>query len=940
MWSPLRVALFRIKGLFLHGRGDEDLRQELEQHLAMLEERYLHQGLTTKEAWSAAQRQFGGVTRAKELHREQRSIPFVELLFQDGRYALRQFYKNPGFTAVAIAVLALGLGSNIAIFSVINAALLRPLPVPNANELVMLTDPNASLVLGGTVPGNRSLLTYPEYVRLHDQLRTLSGLCAAELKLERWQIRVAGSAPEQVAGRFVSESYFSTFGVRPAIGRFFMQTDASAIGRDPYAVMSYRFWQRRFGGSPAVIGTTVRVGRAAVVVIGVAPRDFRGETVGQEPSLWLPILMQPAVTPELDGLLDTLPHSDDKFMWLHVFGRRKRGIPLRLVQAEVNVRFRGILEASYPATMQRHARERALDQHIVVQPMGTGAFHGRKEFAQEWMLLLGLGALILLVASANVVNLLLARGAARSHEVAVRVSLGAGAARLAGQFLTENLLLTALGGIGGLFLAEVALLLLLRILSDANAGFAIEGGLDGRVLVFAVGATLATGLLSGMIPAVRAAIGVVNRNLKETGHRVIWSRKGAVLARAFVIAQVGLSVLLVAGAGLFLRTLWNLQSVDLGFPPGNLLLVQVDTSDAGYQGARAANLLRELSERIGRIPGVRSVSYSGRGLFTGFEGAFPIDAEGFASNKEQDRGSTGDVVGPAYFSTVEIPILLGRQIELQDSSNEPRVCVINEAFANRFFTGRNPLGMHVTTTLSDINGTSSRRTLQVIGVAGNVRVQSLRGPIDPKFYVPGTGSWFEIRTAMDAAAIIGTVRKAISAMNPDLEVQSVNTLKQTLSVQDARSRTVAQLATAFGMIALVMAAIGVYGLLTYELGARTNEIGIRMALGAQRRQVIAMILRETGLMIGSGVIVGIAATAAGARLLSAQLYGANGITPRWSLARYEHVDSAIQLYGIRATDPATIGAAVAILCLVAIVAAYIPAARAARVDPALALRNE
>ncbi|HEX4230294.1 MAG TPA: ABC transporter permease [Bryobacteraceae bacterium] len=940
MQSSLRVVLSRIKGLFRHRRDDEELRQEIEQHLATLAERYVNQGLTSKEAWSAAQRQFGGVTRVKELNRERRTIPCVELLLQDGRYAFRQFCKTPGFTAVTIAVLALGLSSNIAIFSIINAALLRPLPVPEPNELVMLTDPNASLVLAGTVPGDRSLLTYPEYAQLRDHLRTVSGLCAAQLQLEHWPIRVAGSAPERVAGRFVSESYFSTFGVRPAIGRFFTQADANEIGKDPYAVISYRFWQRRFDGSPAVIGTTVRVRRTAVVIIGVAQQDFRGETVGQEPDLWLPILMQPVVMPEFNGLLDTLPHSNDKFMWLHVFGRRKSDCPLRQVQAEVNVLFRGMLEAAYSPTMRAQTRERALRQHVVVQPMRTGAFHGRKEFKQEWILLLGLASLILIVACANVVNLLLARGASRSHEVAVRVSLGAGTARLVRQFLTENLLMTALGGISGFFVAEVVLRALLRVVPGASAGFSIEAGLDGRVLVFGIGATLATGLLSGIIPAARVAAGDVNRNLKEASHRAIGSHRRAALARAFVVAQMGLSVLLIVGAGLFLRTLWNLQSVDLGFPPDKLLLVQVDSSNAGYEGVRTANLFRQLSEQIGQIPGVRSVTYSDRGLFTGFEGAFPIKAEGFASNREQDGGSTGDFVGPAYFSTIRIPIRLGREIQLQDSFSEPRVCVINEAFAKRFFAGRNPLGKHVTTMLSDNEGKSAQRTLEVIGVAGNARVQSLRGPIDPKFYVPGIGSWLEIRTAVDPAGIIRSVQKSVSTINPDLAVQSAKTLKQTLSAQDAQPSTVADLATAFGSIALIMAAMGIYGLLSFELGTRTNEIGIRMALGAQRTQVIAMILRETGGLAGCGVIAGIAVTAAGARLLSAQLYGANGVAPRWSLASYEHVDSAIQLYGISAMDPATIAAAVAVLCLVAIIAADVPAARAARIDPAASLRSQ
>ncbi len=864
--------------------------------------------------------------------------PPSERIWQDVRFGLRVLAKSPGSTALAILTLALALGVNTAIFSVLDAVLLKSLPVPHPNQLVLLTDPNASMVLGGLLQGERSLLTYDEFVKLRQRVTTLSGLCAVQLTLERWPVRVGNSEPEQARGRLVSENYFSTFGVRPAIGHFFTQQDASAVGKDPYAVISYSYWQRRFGGSPAVLGTPLRLRNASLLIVGVAAKGFHGETVGQSPDIWLPMLMQPLVMPGEDGLHDMMPNSTDKMMWLHVFGRKRAGVTIKQVQAEVNVLFRAILDASYPASVHGQARKEALNQYIKVQPGGAGAFHGRKEFGEEWSLLLALAGLILLVACANVANLLLARATSRSREVAIRLAIGAARARLVRQFLTENLLLALFGALVGLCLAEGLLHALIRILSDANGEFVITSGLDLRVLAFTGCATLLTGLLFGSIPALRAIRGDPNQSLKESSRSAASSRKHALVAKMLVITQVALSLLLIAGAGLFLRTLWNLQTVTLGFPKEHLLLVEIDPT--GYQTRRLAALLRDLAAKVQPLPGVRSVSYSDRGLFSGFDGSFPVEVEGFASNKEADLGSTGDSVGPGYFSTVGIPMLLGRPIGTHDSSLVPRVCVINEAFAGHFFPGRNPLGKHVTTTLSDESGNSVRRRLEVVGVAGNARVQSLRGTIDPKFYVPGGGSWLEIRTVGEPGRLVSAVRKTILSVNGELNILNMSTLEQRLSIQNAQPRLIAQLATGFGTVALILAATGVYGLLSYELGRRTNEIGIRMALGAQSRQVLTMIFKETELMIFAGVTIGIAAAAALARVLANQLYGLNAAGPRWSLARYEHVDSAIQLYGVAAMDPVTIGLAAASLLSIALLAAYLPAKRAARLEPLQALRSE
>jgi predicted permease len=894
--------------MFWRRRKPSDFNAEIEGHLQLEADRLKEQGLADDEARMAARRSFGNATKAQEHFYESTPWLFLDTLSQDFRFGLRMLAKNPGSTAIAVLALAFGIGINTAIFSILNAALLKFLPVRNPTELVMLTNPNASLVLGGRQTGERSLLSYTEFTELRDRATSLSGLWASQMLLQRWPIRVSGGAQEEAQGRLVSENYFSVLGVEPAFGRFFTPQKDSSV------VISYHYWQRRFHGDPSVLGTPIRFHQTTLIIIGVAAKGFRGETVGQDPDLWLPMLMQPLLMPGVHGLDEYMNQSHDKLMWLHVFGRRKPGVPIAQVQAEINVLFRGILNTD----------KDALNQHIAVKALRSGAFHGREEFSEQWTIFSVLAGLVLLIACANVANLLLARATARTREVAIRIAIGAPKARLFRQFLTESLLFAALGGAAGMLVAVAALRVLLRLLSSSGDALHLAAAIDLRVLGFSACAILLTGILFGLAPAFRST-----RIVVKTG-----SSERTILAKAFVVAQVALSFLLIMGAGLFLRTLWNLQSVALGYPRQNLLLVHVDTEGAGYQPAPTVNLDHELAERIRRIPGVHSVTFSDRSLFA-FDGAFPVTVEGFTRSQEDERGSTATFVGPGYFSSIGIPMRLGREIESRDTPKSPPVCVINEAFAKRFFPGRNPIGKHVTSTFP--------RPMEVVGVAADARVRSLRGHIDPKFYAPadqtGGASWFEIRTTVDPNRVLQAVRKTILAMDGDLSIESARTLDELIEAQNAQPRLVAELCAAFGILALFLAATGIYGILSYTVARRTNEIGIRMALGADKRLVARMILQETGAMLAIGMIAGGAATAAMARLLASQLYGFASVGPRWSLAQYQHVDSATQLYGLRAMDLPTLGVAVCILCLAGLIAAYAPAARAARVDPMHALRH-
>jgi predicted permease len=843
---------------------------------------------------------------------------WTETLLKDLRYAVRQFARNPVFTAVAVASLAIGIGANTAIFSVLDAAMLKSLSVRDPRGLVMLTNPNESGVSSGLSTGERGMLSYAEFVQLRDHLTTLESLCVAQSQMSRLQVRIAGSQQEEAHGRLVSEEYFSVLGVDPTIGRFFNRDDGKNPGADPYAVISYDYWQKRFGGNVSALGTPIKMLGATLTVIGVAAPGFTGESVGEIPDFWIPMMMQPSVMPGRDWLHEDLSKNLEKVMWLHAFGRLKPGVTQLRAQTEVDVLFKSMLETGYPTTLDAETRKQAMDQHLKLHDARTGAFGGREEFTQQLKVLLGASIVVLLIACINVANLLLARATARTKEVGVRLSIGASRLRLIRQFLTESLVLSLLGGAAGLLLAWAASHALVLLLSERRDSFVLSGSLDLRVLAFTTAMTLVTGILFGLVPALRSTSVNLNDSLRDGG-RTTASGSKLNLAKGLVIVQVALSLLLVAGAGLFLRTLWNLQSVNLGYAKEHLLLVSADGISAGYKDARLSNLWRDLTERLRALPGVQGATYSSNGLFSGSESNDEIEVEGFTPSKNEEKQARFDSVGPQYFSTVGIPLLLGRDIGQQDTAASPHICVINESLAKTFFNGRNPLGRHITEKFG-----SKKNVMEVVGVAKNARDHRLRGDIPPRFYIPadqgmeGPNEWavFEVRTASDPEQMIASVRKTLLSVNEDLPVGSARPVVMSVDRTNAQPRMVARLCSIFGIMALLLAATGLYGVLSYGVARRTNEIGIRMALGAGRGRVIKMILRETGVMIALGVVAGIIFTAIGVQLIKSRLFG------------------------LSALDPVVVLSAVAILTVVAAIAGYIPAARAARVNPTQALRHE
>jgi predicted permease len=844
-------------------------------------------------------------------------MPRIAELRQDFVYGVRLLAKSPGFTTVAVLSLALGIGANTAIFSLIDTVLLKMLPVKDPQQLVSLTDPTNAGVNIGTSTGERGLLSNREFEALRDRTQTFSGMFAAQSDSDRNNASIDGKPPEELQTSLVSGAYFTVLGAGAAIGRTFTAADEHGPGSAPYTVISYDFWQRRFGGSPAVLDTHIRIGKADLSVIGVAQPHFLGETVGSAPDLWIPLDMQPQVMPGRMWLEDDPAYIAAKVMWLHVIGRLKPGVSRKQAQANADVVFKQVVAEEFSKISASNPD--ILKQNLLLHDAANGVSSLRGNFADPLYVLMAFVALVLVIACANVANLLLARATSRQKEMGVRLALGAGRARIIRQFLTESLTLSVAGGLLGSVFAVYGVQLLVAMVRGRSGAMVVDARPDPRVLAFTIGVSLLTGLIFGLAPAWRSAAVNVSSTLKEAGRGMTGSAAKIGAGKILVVGQIALSVMLLIGAGWFVRTLRNLESVNLGYPRDKILLVRVDFLAAGYKDARLPIVYNEVRDRLARIPGVRAVSYSENGLFSGTESGDRITVEGYHSNNRRDLSARFDQAGPDYFHSVGVPILLGRDLGPQDVESAEPVCVVNQTFAKFYFGKQSPIGKHVTDEFPD-----TRKTFVIVGVAGDARDHSLRRDVDRRFYLSAQqklGEFppalnFEIRTYGDAAAVIQAARKAILALDPALPIESSKRLVELVDANMRQERIIAQLSTVFGGLALLLAAIGLYGVLSYAVAQRTNEIGVRMALGAQRSTVIRMVLRETAALIVIGLAVGVPASLACARLVQTTLFG------------------------LKAADPLTLGAAIGIMIAVAVASGYLPARRASRVDPLIALRYE
>ena len=829
--------------------------------------------------------------------------------------------RAPGFAITAVLTLALGIGANTAIFSLIDAVMLKLLPVQDPQELVVLTDPATASMQLGVSTGEREVLSTREFESLRDRNQVFSGVLAASSQTMRARVAIDGHGLEEINARLVSGGYFSVLGVRAIVGRTFTAADETGPNSAPYAVISYDFWQRQFGGAYAVLGGHIRYPNGELTIIGVTPPHFMGENVGDVPDFWAPLDMQPVVYPGPHLLIDD-PSRTEKVMWLQVIGRLRPGVTIAQAQANTNIVFRQIVYEEFGKLALSDPT--VLKQDLKLHPGAIGLSSLRGNFTDPLTVLMAVVGVVLLIACANVANLLLARATARQKEMSIRLAMGATRNRILRQFVTESLLLSAAGGATGVIFALWGVQLLTRMVESQPGSVILDVRPDWMILGFTAAISVAAGVVFGIAPAWRASRVNVGRVLKEAGRGVAGNgtagskRFGA--GRILVVAQIALSAVLLIGAGWFVRTLQNLTNVDLGYPRERLIQVRADFAAAGYDGGRLPSAYQAVSDRLSQIPGVKSVTYSTHGFFTGGESRDDVDVEGYKPPKANEAASsTFEQVGPNYFSTVGIPILLGREIGDRDTNHSERVCVINQAFVRKFFGDQNPLGKHITDVFPE-----TRETFTIVGVAGDALDRSLREKVAPQFYLPASqplGVYranlvYGLRTYGDPHILLTAARKAVLDFDPAIRVMRAGTLDEQIDTRLVNERMVAQLSAAFGALALLLAAVGLYGVLSYGVARRTNEIGIRMALGARGGKVVGMILGETAILVGIGLAIGIPVSLVCARLVESKLFG------------------------LKPTDPLIIGAALGILIAVALVAAYIPARRASRVDPLVALRYE
>jgi predicted permease len=840
-------------------------------------------------------------------------------LLDDIRYALRTLRLNPGFACAAVLSLTLGIGANTAIFSLVDAVLLRSLPVADPDRLVFLSDPASSGVAMGIQNGVRSLFTYEEFEDLRDHTGTFTGVFCAESNPGRVSLRVRQDAPDDVRVKLVSGTYFEVLGTTAVAGRTLTRADDAAPGAAPFAVLGHDFWQGRFGGDRSVVGRPITLNRTAFTIVGVLPPAFHGETVGASPDLYVPIMMQPQMKPGRMWLRDD-PQRAEKVMWLHVGARLKPRVTLAQAQANVDVVFRQYLQRQASGITEAERRDRLRNQKITVAPGGRGASVVRERFAEPLVVLMAIVGLVLLLACANVANLLLARATGRQKEVGIRVALGAGRLRLVRQLLTESVVLAGLGGVAGVLFAQWTARVLVRVASAGQPSpIPLDVGIDGRMLAFTAALSLTTGVVFGLAPAIRGTRVDVNSTLKEHARGVSGSGRRINLGKSLVVGQVAISLLLLVGAGLFVRALSNLEAVDLGYSRDNLLLVRVDPVAAGYNASTRPALYQRVLDQLRTLPGVRAVTLSENGLFSGTESGDRITVEGYHSDKEDDQASAFDQVGPAYFSAIGIPVKLGREFDAHDVAGAVRVCVVNEAFAKFYFGSGNPIGKHVTDEFPD-----TRATFEIVGVVRDARDHRLRDQVPRRFYLPvfqplgdaPPSVYYIVRTASDANRLLPAVRKQILQVDAGLSIVSARTLDELLGRQMVTERMLAQVAGFFSVIALVLAGIGLYGVLAYSIARRTHEIGIRMALGATQRRVLAGVLGETLVLVAIGLGIGVPAALVCGRFVQSALYGLGDF------------------------DPVTLLVAVLVIAAVSVLAGLLPARCAAHVDPLVALRYE
>lgn len=844
---------------------------------------------------------------------------WLDSILSDCRFAFRVLRKSPAFTAVAVLTLALGIGANTAIFSLVNAVLLRNLPVSNPARLVLFSDnPRESLSMSPGIPsGRQSQFSYPFYQYVRDNIRVFDGVCAFQIPEDTLTVREAGKAGSAVSaaqGTMVSGNYFSVLGVQAILGRTLTRADDQP-GASPVAVVSFNYWQTTLGGDRTVAGRVFDVDGVPTTVIGVAPRGFWGVRVmADSADFWMPLSLRPrmplTVMPQAKELL-----TDPSFYWLNIMGRLKPGVTPQQARAETNTELRQYLTGQAGSRISEAEQQKIERAYVPLAPGGRGLSQLRYQYAEPLRILLVVVGLVLLIACANIANLMLARAMVRRKEMAMRLALGGTRMRLARQILAECAL-TAIAGAGaGAILAWWSSRVLVAMVAPRVP---LNVRPDLAVLVFTAGVSIFAVIFSGLSPALRAArvdlVPVLKAGEAPDGSE----RTRLGLGKSLVVFQIAVSLLLMVGAGLLVHSLINLENQDLGFSPGHVLLVNVDPELAGYKSSELPGLYRELVNRMNSLPGVRSASIGSTSPMSGSWGGFAVSVEG----EPQPTGGGAPqavAVGPRYFDTEAMHMVAGRPVSDQDTGTAKPIAVVNQAFVRTYMPNGNPVGR-----LLAFGVPFKPPGNEIVGVVEDARFSSAREPAEPMLFLSvfqlqslmASVNEIEIRAARDPASVTGEVREAIHEIDPNLPITNITTLSVQVSDSLGQQRAISNLTGLFGILGLVLACVGLYGIVAYNVGRRTHEVGIRMALGAEKRDVLRMVVGQGFRLVTVGLALGI--------------LGALGVT--------RFVSNL--LYGVRPTDPLTFIAVSLILTAVALLASYIPARRAMRVDPMVALRYE
>jgi predicted permease len=904
-----------LRQLFFRGRYYRELSASIEEHLEEKVADLMDHGMTREEAKQSARREYGNVALIEERSREVWQWPTIESLLADTKHAFRRLRKSPSFTAVALLTLALGIGANSGIFTLLDAVLLRSLPVPDPEQLF--------IVKQGGHAADKSRFAYPFFDHVSRQLPEAASIAAMGWP-DDFYVRITKEQPEATQGQLVSGNYFEVFETYPALGRLLTPSDDEKLAGSPVAVISYAYWQGQFASDLRVIGRQFVVNGVPFTIVGVAPRGFFGARSGTQPAFWIPLTMQSVVQYHdhysdygAQPLRPWVPQAN--INWLLLVVRVKSPAATSRLLTVLNQQYRNNLESFAQYLTDPDQREAMLRTRLTLEPGQRGFANLKEQFEQPLLLLMAMAAIVLLTACANIANLLLARAAARRHALAVQLSIGAGRTRLVQQTLIECLLLSVGGGVLGIAVAYGCATVLPRWASSGNAAIPINLAPDARILAFGVMIAVITGALCGLAPALQSASVDPVSALKTGGAQSIPRSRGVgggwSVSKALVVTQVALSLLLLVGAGMFLETLENYSRLDPGFDRDHLLNVQIDTHLVNYQTSEFPSLYQRLTDRMDAIPGVRSTSITTCSLVAGCFDSSDVIVMSSSGQKIARGNAQVNSVSLNYFATTGIQLFRGREFATTDDASAPKVAIVNQTFARHYTGSQNPTDMEFSYADND----SDR--YRIVGVVSDARVNDIREAAPPIIYFPiaqniGNIDGLEIRTTADPHWVAAQAGQAIADVDPRIPVVNVATLNEAVKDNLTQPRLIARLTSIFGILALTLACLGLYGVMSYTMQRRTSELGVRLALGSTRQAVLWLVVRETLSLAGLGAMIGLGLAFVGMHLVTSFLFG---LSP---------------------DDPLIIILATGSLLLASAIAGFLPAWRAAHIEPIQALRSE